>query len=244
MQTKTIEYFDGDQKLIGELFYPKDLTGQNPGVIVFPAFEGRGSFALDYAKKLAEQGFMAFAADVYGDAKVANTIERCFELITPFLQERDLVRRRSLLAFEVLQQQAQVNKDKIGAIGFCFGGMCALEVARSGANLQAGISVHGVLSKSDLPTEKIKGKILALHGYKDPQSASDHLVKFAEEMDHANVEDWTFTYFGNAKHSFTDPKTGTFNPAKEKEMGREYNRIAAERSFQYALQFFNEILKN
>jgi len=243
MISKSIEYFDGDQKLIGELFCQKNLAEQNPGVIVFPAFEGRSNFALDYAKKLAEQGFVVLVADMYGDAKVTDTIEGCFELITPFLQDRNLVRRRSILAFQTLQQQEQVNKDKIGAIGFCFGGMCVLELARSGTNLQAGISVHGVLAKSNLPTEKIKGKILALHGYKDPQSAPDHLVKFAEEMDQAGVADWTFAYFGNAKHSFTDPKTGTFNSAKEKEMGREYNQIAAERSFEYASQFFNETLK-
>ena len=153
-----------------------------------------------------------------------------------------MVRRRALLAYETLLKQNHVDKDKIGGIGFCFGGMCMLEIARSGVNLKAGISLHGILAKSELPTQQIKTKLLLLTGFQDPQVPPEQVTDFGKEMSDAGVDDWTLTYFGNAKHSFTDPKTGTFDPAKEKEMGREYNKTAAQRSFEYAAQFFEEHL--
>ena len=242
MQQQTINYVDGSQKLIGELM-AEDLTANNqPAIILFPAFEGRGDFAIDYAKKLADKGYVVLVADMYGDAQVAHTLDGCFELITPFLQDRNLVRKRAFLAYETLLQQPQINKNKIGAVGFCFGGMCMLELARSGAELHAGVSMHGVLAKSGLPTQAIKSKLLILHGYQDSQVPPEQLQHFAEEMQTAGVDDWTFTFFAQAKHSFTDPKTGTFDPVKEKEIGREYHAVAAERSFNYAVEFFNEIL--
>lgn len=243
MKQEAIEYFDGKQRLLGELIYNDSQKNQQPTVIVFHAFEGRGSFTIDYAKKIAEKGYVVFVADMYGNAEVADTLEDCFKLVSPLLQDRNMVRRRAVLAFETALLQKQVNKNKIGAVGFCFGGMCVLELARSGANLQAGISMHGVLAKSALPTHPIKSKILVLHGYRDPQVPPIELQSFAQEMENAGVQDWTFTFFGNAKHSFTDPKTGTYDAKKEKEMGREYNKIAAERSFQYAINFFQEHLQ-
>jgi dienelactone hydrolase len=238
MNNTIIEYCDGTQTLIGELIFDSHVSKKTTSIILFPAFEGRSHFTSEYAQKLAKHGFITFIADMYGDAKNAKTIEECFTLITPFLQDRNLVRRRTLLAYETLKKQPSINQNNIGAVGFCFGGMCVLELARSGVNLHAGVSMHGVLGKSNLPTHAIKSKLLILHGYEDPQSPPDILDKFSEEMQQANVNDWTFVFFGKAKHSFTDPRTGSFNAAKEKEMGREYNKIAAERSFHYCLNFF------
>ena len=242
MKSISIDYFDGSQKLIGELFCNESQSALQPSILLFPAFEGRGDFALDYAKKLAEKGYCVFVADMYGDAKIGHTIEDCFALIGPFLQDRELVRRRALLAFETLLKQKNTNPEKIGAVGFCFGGMCVLELARSGAKLRAGVSMHGVLAKSALPTLAIQSKLLILHGFQDPQVPPTQLQGFAEEMASVHVDDWTFTFFGDAKHSFTDPKTGTFDPEKEKVMGREYNRAVADRSLQYALDFFREFI--
>ena len=242
MKTMTINYFDEQQKLIGELFYDEKIEdAKQPAIILFPAFEGRGDFALDYAKKLVEKGFITFVADIYGDAAVSETLEGCFKLVSPFLQDRELVRKRAILAYKTLLQQKNVDPNKIGAVGFCFGGMCVLELARSGENLEAGVSIHGAFAKSNLETFPIKSKILLLHGYQDPQVPPTGLHDFAKEMSDAGVKDWTFTFFGEAKHSFTDLKTGTFDSVKEREMGREYNQVAAKRSFQYAVDFFDEM---
>lgn len=243
MKNETLEYFDGQQRLVSELFFDENSSAPQPAVLVFPAFEGRSAFALNYAKSLAECGFATLAVDMYGDAQVATTIDDCLKLIGPFLKDRELVRRRAVLAFQALCKQSQINKNKISAIGFCFGGMCVLELARSGENLKAGVSLHGVLAKSHLPTKPLTTKLLILHGYQDPQVPPSALVQFAEEMAAINVDDWTFTFFGDAKHSYTDPKTGSFDPQKEKEMGREYNAKVAARAFRYMKDFLAEILE-
>lgn len=239
MHTQTLEYFDGSTKLIGELInYDKTKTHQ-PIIIVFHAFEGRGEFTVDYAHHIAAKGYAVFVADMYGNARTADTIEGCMELITPFLQDRQLVRRRALLAYKTVAEFS----DNIGAMGFCFGGMCVLELARSGENLRAAVTAHAVLAKSQLLTHPIKSSLLILHGYQDPQVPPTELPKFASEMEEAGAPDWTFTFFGDAKHSFTDPKTGTFDPVREPQMGRVYNATAAARTFRNAIDFFDEILK-
>ena len=246
MHHETLEYFDGQQKLLGELFYDETRRGpgknpnQRQAILVFPAFEGRGEFALTVAQKLAEQGYIALAVDMYGDGVVAQTLDECLRLISPFLKDRSLVRKRALLAYSTLKKFSGLSIPQISGIGFCFGGMCVLEIARSGEALNSAISVHGVLSKSDLPNSTIKSKILIIQGYRDPQVPADILPQFAQEMEAAGSPDWVFTYLGHAKHSFTDIHTGSFDPAREQKMGREYNQLAAERAFQYSLDFLRE----
>lgn len=242
MNQQTLKYSDGNQELVSQLFIDDDTTENQPAVIVFPAFEGLSEFALDYAQKIASQGYIALAADMYGDGETADTIEGCYKLITPFLEDRALVRRRACLAFDMLSKQGKVDASRIGTVGFCFGGMCGLEVARSGAPIKAVVTAHGVLPKSDLLSEKISASILVLHGYKDPMVPPDVIGPFAEEMAAQGVDDWRFMFFGEGKHSFTDPKTGTFDPEQEKEMGREYNKDAAEATYRYAMDFFEEKL--
>ena len=243
MRQETIEYYDETEKLIGEFIVDdRAAAGEQPAILLFPAFEGRSEFALQYAKRLAEQGFAVMAADMYGNARTSRTIEGCMELVSPFLQDRSLVRKRALLAFKALCTRKAVNKNKIGAMGFCFGGMCALEIVRSGENLRAAVSAHGVLAESNLTTHPVKSKILILHGYQDPQVPPDSLTAFAQEMTEAGAEDWICTFFGDAKHAFTDPNTGSFDPVKEEKMGRVYNRTVAEYSFRYAVDFFKNTL--
>lgn len=239
MQTHKIDYFDGNHTLTGTLIYPGNLKEKNAAVLIFPAFEGVGDFSLDYGKKLSEQGYIAFVADMYGNAENSDTLEGCMALYTPFAQDRALVRRRALLAFETLKQQKNVDTQKIGGIGFCFGGTCLLEVVRSGVDLGAAVACHTALAKSNLETHPIQSKLLILNGYADPQvPAVQSLQAFAEEMHQADNDDWIFTFFGNAQHSFTDRRTGSFHPEKEKAMGREYNSHAAEFAFRYAVDFF------
>jgi dienelactone hydrolase len=242
MQKQTVEYYDGDVKLTGQLVYDDNIKAPRAGIVVFHAFEGRGEFALEYCEWLAQDGYVAFAADMFGEAQVADTLDECMEFISPFFEDRNLARRRAKLAYETLQSREVVKTNNIGGIGFCFGGMCALELARSGSNVQAIVSAHGLLKKSELPTESIQSKIFVLHGYKDPQVPPDMLEGFAQEMDEAGVADWTFTFFGNAQHAFTDPRTGSFDADKEKEIGRVYDETAAKRTYRYALDFFKETL--
>lgn len=241
MFLKNVDYFDGSDLLNGTLINNENNL-ENPLIILFHAFEGKSQFTLDYAKKLAANNYSVFVADMYGSGKTATTIPECFNLVTPFLNDRELVRRRSILAYQTAIKQ--INTKQVGAIGFCFGGMCVLELIRSGADIKASVLAHSVLAKSSLVTNWIKSSVLVLHGYQDPQVPPQSLTEFAKEMEDAKAPDWTFTFFGKGKHSFTDPLTGTFDPVKEKEMGREYNKTIANRAYQYASCFFEEQFSN
>lgn len=243
MHTEEIAYFDGEQKLIGKVFYKEQSTKKRPAIMLFHALEGRAAFTLELAEQYAKQGYIAFAVEMYGEARTASTLSTGFELIGPLLNDRAMVRRRAILAYETLKTLPMVDIKKIGAIGFCFGGMCILELARAGEPLTAGVCCHAALAKSDLPTRAVATKLLLLQGYKDPQvPAASSLASFANEMLEAGNTDWTFTFFGDAKHSFTDPATGTFDAVKEIEMGREFNAKAANRAFNFADAFLKEWL--
>lgn len=242
MKITAITYFDGDLPLIGKLFFPDSMQEKLPAIILFSAFEGLGKFTENYAKNIAEHGYVVFAADMYGKGESANTFQDCQRLYAPFPNDRELVRLRALLAYQTLLEQKNINPDKIGTMGFCFGGMCALELVRSGANLRAGVFAHAELAASTLPTAAIKASLLVLQGYEDPQVPPTRLQPFAEEMKTACVDDWSVVFFSNTKHSFTDPATGTYDADKERAVGRAYNPLAARRTFRYALDFFEEKL--
>lgn len=242
MQHQKIEYFADSYKLVGELIYEGGLDNTRAVIILYHGMEGRGSFCIDYAKNLATNGFVVFVADVYGDGKSTTDFKLARAWLSPLLENRALVRERALAAYTTVKQFAWINHYKIGAIGFCLGGMCMLEVARSGSNLIAGVSVHGVLRQSELETQAITTKIMILNGFLDPLCTPEVTEKFADEMFNAHNYDWVLVNFGNAKHAYSDPHTGTFDAEMEKQFGREYNRLAAQRSFRYAVDFFKEIL--
>lgn len=231
-----VPYFHNNTQLIGSFYQKKHA----PTLILFPAFEGPSVFCHDYAQKLNKDGFSVFIADMYGDMKVSTDLQECLNLVGPFLNARSLVRERAVAAFEACKKIKDVNSENIGAFGFCFGGMCSLELARSGANLKGFASLHGILTKSELPSHKILGQIFILHGFLDPQSPPDSFQNFTKEMESLNFKKWQFLFFGEAKHSFTDPKTGSFEPVQEKVMGREYNHEVATYSYAYVKEFFKK----
>lgn len=237
MQIMQIPYFDDTQKLIGT-FFPNP---QKPTLILFPAFEGFSDFAKDYGKFLVEKGFQVFIADMYGDQFCGKTLKDCFSKVSPFLDDRSLVRKRASLAFETVKNLPSVNPNQIGTLGFCFGGMCSLELARSSADIKGCVTIHGILKKSHLDTYPIKSKLLICHGLMDPQVPFESLMEFAKEMEQALNTDFRFLIFGDAKHSFSDPKTGTFDPIQEKQMGRSYNPTAALETKKQLILFFNDL---
>lgn len=242
MQTALSIYWDKEIRLIGEFLYEAEVTVNRPTLILFSAFEGISTFSRDYARRLVQVGYQVFLADMYGEQEEAKTLERCFELVQPFLEDRALVRRRAELALAQCRQLPGVCSTKIGALGFCFGGTAVLELARSGADFVAGAVFHGNLAQSALPTFSIKPALLIQNGYADPMVSPNQLHDFAREMTEMSEVDWTYICFGQAQHSFTDPATGHFNPLKEVQIGRVYNPLAAEASYQHALYFFQRLL--
>lgn len=235
-----VDYQAQNQALQGYLVYDdaKAKPGQTPGLVMFHAWMGIQEHEKDWARKLAEEGYVVFAADIYGKGIRPHTPQEAGQQAGIYRQNRALMRARAQTGLDVLSHNPLVNPHKIGALGFCFGGGVALELARAGAPLQAVVSLHGNL---DTPNPKdaqnIKGAILALHGGNDPYVNSEQVQAFQAEMRAAKV-DWQMNLYGGAVHAFTDPSAGR-DPSK----GAAYNPEAARRAWNAMVRFFAERLK-
>ena len=238
MHTETLNYQDGDTTLSGYVAFDDSHKEKRPLVMVCHAFEGRNDLACEYAQKIAELGYVGFAVDMYGDGQVANDLDGCLAIMMPFFEDRAKLRQRILAAFEAAKTIPVADEDKMAAMGFCFGGMCALDLARSGADIKGAVSIHGVFAAPEnVSREAITAKVLALHGYQDPQIPPEQLTDFANEMNDAGV-DWQVVFYGNGKHAFTDPHASEIGPP---EMGREFNQLLADRAWRASKDFFEEI---
>lgn len=234
---KEIHYAIGEKEYIA--FGVTKAKEKRPVVLVFHAFEGRNEVAKDYARYFASLGYVGLAVDLFGEKKVEQTLEGCMSQITPFFEDRNLVIERIDPLLELIKGIDWMDADHIGAIGFCFGGMCVLDLARNYSHIKGVISVHGILQAPEKTClDKINSKVLALHGYKDPQIPESQIKAFCKEMDKKQA-DWQLHYYGNAKHAFTDPKAFEIG---DKKMGREYNEQATNRAKKIAEVFFDEVL--
>jgi len=234
--TQTIDYKHKDTVLEGYLAVPDGIEGKVPGVLVVHDWYGLKDPYKEIANRLARLGYVALAADIYGkDIRPADSRQASAEA-TKYLSDRNLLRERVIAAFEELKKQPNVDPDRLGAIGYCFGGTTVLELARSGAQVAGVVSFHGGLST---PTpgdaKQIKAKVLALHGADDPLVKPEEVAAFEEEMRQGGV-DWQLVIYGDAVHSFTQPQAGT-----DKSKGVAYNEKADKRSWEAMKAFFQEI---
>lgn len=235
LKTERIEYRDGDTLLEGFCAY-EDKQAKKPAILVCHDWSGKNDFACEKATKLAELGYVGFALDMYGKGKTGTTKEEKTALMQPLVQDRRKLQKRILAAYECVKTLSPVNSKKIGAIGYCFGGLCVLDLARTGADVTSVASFHGLLSApTGAQEEHIKAKILVLHGFDDPMVTPDNVMEFGEEMTHAKV-DWQLIIYGNAMHAFTNPQ------ANDPGFGTVYNRKADERSWIAMRSFFHETL--
>lgn len=233
MKTELIEYTHNGTLLEGFLCYQSDK--KLPGVILCHAWSGRDDFVCKQAKKIADWGYSTFALDLYGKGILGSSKEENMSLMLPFIQDRSLLKNRLLHCLNTFQDTGVADNSKIASIGFCFGGLCALDYARSGAQIKGSVSVHGLLSAPDNHyPERIKSKILALHGHDDPMVRSEDVLEFEKEMTQAGA-DWQIHIYGNTMHAFTNPM------ANDPDFGTVYNSIAAKRAWLAARNFFEEI---
>lgn len=236
IETRSVEYRQGNTRLVGYLAFPKDVTGPLPGILVVHEWMGLNDYAKHRADQLAELGYIAFAADIYGDGKIAANREEAGKLAGSYKNDRPLLRARVAAGLATLKAQPGVAVDKIAAIGYCFGGTTVLELARSGADIAGVVSFHGGL---DTPTSQdaknIRAKVLALHGADDPYVPADQVAAFENEMRQAGV-DWQLIVYGGAVHGFTNPANGTDNSK-----GAAYNALADARSWVAMQRFFSEL---
>ena len=238
IKTETIEYKQGDATLEGYLAYPTDAgSAKRPAVLVIHDWSGLGPYAKMRAEKLAEMGYVAFAADIYGKGIRPTTPEECGKQAGIYRADRKLMRARANAGLDVLRGMERVDANKIAAIGYCFGGGAALELARSGASLAGVVSFHGNLdTPNPEDARQIKAKILVCHGADDPVVPPEQVAAFMKEMREAKV-DWQFVAYGGAVHSFTRPDSGN-DPSK----GAAYNADADRRSWTAMADFFTEVL--
>ncbi|MEA5470162.1 dienelactone hydrolase family protein [Spirulina sp. 06S082] len=238
IRTEIVEYRQDNVLLEGYLAYDDEVKEQRPGVLVVHQWKGLGDYEKRRARELAELGYVAFAADIYGKGVRPQTQEEARTQATLYRSNRKLLRDRANAGLKVLQSHELTTPGKIAAIGYCFGGGTVLELARSGISLAGVVSFHGNLDTPNLEdANNIRGRVLVLHGADDPLVPPEQVQTFAKEMRSANV-DWQLVMYGGAVHSFTDSNAGN-DPSK----GSAYQEEADKRSWAAMKQFFSEIFK-
>jgi len=236
LKTEMVEYKQGDTTLEGYLAYDDSVSAKSPGVLVVHDWFGMSDYAKKRADQLAQLGYVAFAADIYGKGVHPTTPKEAGEQAGKYKNDRQLLRARVTAALDVLQKNPHVDPARIAAIGYCFGGMAVLELARSGADVAGVVSFHGTLdTPNPADAKNIKGKVLVLHGADDPHVPAEQIAAFQDEMRKAGV-DWEMTCYGNAVHSFSRPDSGNDNSK-----GVAYNEKADKRSWEAMKAFFAEI---
>lgn len=235
-ETKTVSYTQGSTELEGWLAVPKNAPGKLPAVLVIHDWMGVAAYSKSRTEQLAELGYVAFAADIYGKSIRPDNPKAASEQAGIYKGDRALFRQRLLAGLEELKKQPDVDPDRIVAVGYCFGGTGVLELARAGADVKGVVSFHGGL---DSPTpddgKNIKAKVLILHGADDPFVKPEGITAMISEFNAAKV-DWQMISYSGAVHSFTQKAAGDDNSK-----GAAYNALADKRSWQAMKNFINEV---
>ncbi len=242
MRTQIVDYYCGSNNHKGYLAYMENGLDIKPGILIAHAWRGQDDFARKKAEDLARLGYVAFAADLYGNGISVVNNEEAAKLMMPLFADRQALRDRIVAAFQTLVKTPGVDKNRIGAIGFCFGGLTVLELSRSGQDLKGVVSFHGLLgekledvtAKTAKNAEIRKGAVLILHGYKDPLVSQSDINNMQKELSDAKL-DWQMHIYGEAIHAFTNPA------ACDPEMGFLYDAKADKRSWLSMCNFFKEV---
>ncbi|MGF1573695.1 MAG: dienelactone hydrolase family protein [Sumerlaeia bacterium] len=235
-----VEYDHNGQNLVGYLAYDSSVTTKRPGVMIIHDWNGIDDYEKGRAKQLAEMGYVAFAADIYGKGHTAAEPGKAGEWAGKFRNnDREMFRARANRGLEFLKAQEQTDATKVAAIGYCFGGTGVLELARSGTNLNGVISFHGGLNQSAeaTPATAMNTRILVCTGADDPGVPIEQVGELEDELRALNA-DYQIISYGNAVHSFTNPGAGN-----DKSSGNAYDETADKRSWEHMKVFFAEVLQ-
>lgn len=237
IKTKAVEYKHGDTVLEGYMVWDDSKKEPQPGVILVHEWWGVTEHTKNMTRKVAEMGYVAFAIDMYGKGVVTDSVDQAGKLAGQFKGDPNLMRDRAKSGFDEFVRQPQVDKTRVAAIGFCFGGTTVLNMAYSGLDLRGVVSFHGgLVPPADADMGRIKAKILVLHGADDPLIPDVAIKGFQEGMRKAKA-DWQMVYYGNAVHSFTNPGADKVGID-----GVKYDASADARSRGHMKVFFDEVL--
>ena len=236
LATRRIDYSDGKQVFEAHMAWDDSWSNPRPGVLVSHAWRGRSPFENGKAERLVDLGYVGMALDVYGKGVLGSNPAENAALMQPLLDDRAMLQGRLSLALSQLQSQPEVDAGKTAAIGFCFGGLCVLDLARIGADIAGVVSFHGLFGPpGNTSGNSISAKVLVLHGWDDPMAKPDQAVALAEEMS-AMGADWQLHGYGGTLHAFTNPE------ANDPGSGLQYSSIADQRSWASMTAFLAEIL--
>jgi dienelactone hydrolase len=230
--TKTIEYQYNGMTMKGYLAYDDANKAPRPGVLVVHEWWGLDDYIRDRVKQVADLGYVAFAPDMYGEGRTTRDAKEAGTW-SGDVRTRGELAPRAKAGLDVLLRQPQVDKARIGAMGFCFGGTAVLALAYSGADLRGVVTFHGDLFAPDeAQRTRIKAPIAILQGEKDPFVKPETIAQVKEALDAGKV-DWFMVTYAGAVHAFTNPEADSFHIP-----GIAYNEKAATRSWQEMKDFF------
>ena len=236
MPNRSVKYQADGLSMDAELFYEAG-GGKKPGVLVFPEAFGLGEHALEKAKRLAGLGFVALACDLHGNRRMIKDLDAVMRELGALAADPKRVRARAQAGLDALSACAEVDAKKIAAIGFCFGGTMALELARSGAPIAAAVGFHsGLATASPADAKNIRGKVLVCIGADDPMIPLEQRAAFEKEMREGKV-DWQLNVYGGAVHSFTNKEAD----ARGNPQALRYDAKVEARSWQQMRDLFSEV---
>lgn len=233
IQNKTIEYVHQGTQLEGRLCWDDQIEGPRPGVLVSHAWAGRSGFEDDKAAELAKLGYAGFSLDLYGQGVLGTSVEENSQLMQPFLEDRQMLQARLGVALATLRSSELVDSANTAIMGYCFGGLCALDLARIGTDIKGAISIHGLFNPPG-NTTSVSAKVLVLHGWDDPMAPPDSVLSLATELSEAGA-DWQVHAYGGTLHAFTHPE------ANDPKLGTAYSKAADSRSWQAIENFLAEL---
>jgi dienelactone hydrolase len=225
--------FEGEE--LESVFVGRRDGQARPTVILIPTVMGASDLEIGFGRQLVELGYNSLVADLFGKKFRGAPRDTMFGEMTRLRGDRAALRRRLLHVLGLVRGLDQVSPGQIVAAGYCFGGQCALDLARTGEEFSAAVSFHGLFDPPGLPPEKIKAKVVAFHGWDDPMVTPDKVVALGQELTEAGA-DWQIHAYGHVAHGFTNPK------ASELQIdGVRYNALAAERSWTSFINLLEEL---
>jgi dienelactone hydrolase len=225
--------FEGEQ--LESVFVGRRDGQARPTVILIPTVMGVSDLEIGFGRQLVELGYNALVADLFGKEFRGAPRDTMFGEMNRLKGDRAALLRRLEHLLELTSGLDEVSSGKIVVAGYCFGGMCAIDLARSGADIAAAISFHGLFDPPGLPAQKIKAKVVAFHGWDDPMVPPEKVVALGQELTEAG-SDWQIHAYGNVAHGFTNPRAADLQID-----GVSYNALAAERSWTSFINLLEEL---
>ena len=236
VKTENVTYKVGDKTFKGLLAYDDAVKDKRPGILVVHEWWGLDNYAKKRAEQLAALGYVAFAADMYGNGKTTDHPKEAGEMAKTVRANQDEWLARANAGLKVLRDHPLVDGKRLASIGYCFGGSTSLALANAGSDIKAAVSFHGaLLIPGEDEAKKIKTKILICHGAADSFIKEDTIQKVRGVYDRTGV-DYQMIYYGGAVHSFTVPEADS-----KKIDGLRYDAAADRRSWAAMRTLFDEV---